>query len=78
MTTPNLNSASPAMTPTREIADEQRAEAKRLICSAIGLPENISSSAIERAVDCIISAAMLEAVMVINECLRSGYPKAQK
>jgi len=55
------------MSKAQETANAQRDEAKRMLCSAIGLPENIGSGAIDRAVDCIISAAILEAVMVINQ-----------
>ncbi len=58
------------MSKAQETADAQRREAKRMLCSAIGLPEHISSGAIDGAVDCIINAAMLEAVMIINKGLQ--------
>jgi hypothetical protein len=55
------------MSKAQEQADAQRNEAKRMLCSAIGLPENIGSGAIDRAVDCIIGAAVLEAVIIITQ-----------
>lgn len=55
------------MSKSQETADAQRAEAKSLLCEELGLPGNIMSGAIDRAVDCIIGAAVLEAVMVINQ-----------
>jgi len=56
-----------AMRKAQEAANEQRKEAKRMLYSAIGLPENTGSNAIDRAVDCIISAAVLEAVMIVKQ-----------
>ena len=53
------------MSKEKEIADAQRSEAKTMLCRAIGLPEDTMSVAIDRAVDCIISAALLEATIVI-------------
>ena len=38
-----------------------------MLCRAAGLPEGIMSCAIDRAVDYIISAAVLEAVMIISQ-----------
>ena len=55
------------MSKAQETADAQRAEAKNMLCRAAGLPEDIMSGAIDRAVDCIISAAVLEAVMIISQ-----------
>lgn len=50
------------MTPeeVQKSADELRAEAKRHFNGLMGYPENISSENVDRIVDCIISAAMLE------------------
>lgn len=48
------------MSTIQEQADRQRAEAKRLLNTMFGIGENIASVAIDRAVDCIISAALLE------------------
>ena len=58
------------MSKLQETADAQRDEAKRMLCSAIGLPDGIMSGSIDRAVDCIISAAMLEAVLAYNKALK--------
>ena len=55
----------------QKMADARRAEAKQMLYSAIGLPENTSSEAIDRAVDCIITTAILEATLAINEYCRS-------
>ena len=60
------------MSKAKEQADIQRAEAKRLLNSAFGWGENIASGAVDRAIDCIISAAMLEAVLVVNEGMQSS------
>jgi hypothetical protein len=48
-------------------ADAQREEAKRMLYSAFRLPAGFSSETIDRAVDCIISAAKLETMIIINE-----------
>ena len=55
------------MSKAQEQADIQREEAKRLLNSAFEWGENITCEAVDRAIDCIISAAMLEAVLVINQ-----------
>ena len=48
------------MNAAQEQADIQRAEAKRLLNSAFGWDENITSEAVNKAVDCIIGAAIKE------------------
>jgi hypothetical protein len=55
------------MSKAQETADALRGEAKRMLCSAIGIPPDVGSEAVNLAVDCIIGAAILEAVIVINE-----------
>lgn len=60
------------MSIAQEQADIQRAEAKRLLNSAFGWGENITSEAVDRAIDCIISAAMLEAVLVVNQGMQAS------
>ncbi len=60
------------MSKAQEQADIQRAEAKRLLNLAFGYGENITSEAVDRAIDCIISAAMLEAVLVVNDGMQSS------
>ena len=50
-----------------EAVDAERKEAKRLLCSATGLPADIESETISRAVDCIIRAAVLEISVVIKQ-----------
>ena len=58
------------MSKAQEQADIQRAEAKQMLNNALGLPEHITSSAIDRAVDCIISAALIECVLAFQQGLR--------
>jgi len=60
------------MSKAQEQADIQRAEAKRLLNSAFGWGENITSEAVDRAIDCIISAAILETVLVANAGIQSS------
>ena len=48
------------MNNVQDAADAQRAEAKNMLCHAAGLSKGIMSDAIDRAVDCIIRAAVLE------------------
>ena len=57
------------MSEEQDIADAQRQEAKKLICSAIGLPKDIMSGAVDRAVDCIINVAVLEATFLLKRVL---------
>lgn len=59
------------MSKAQETADAQRAEAKNMLCRAAGIPEDIMSDAIDRAVDCIISAAVLEAVMIFRQGIQA-------
>jgi len=55
------------MSIAREQADLQRAEAKRLFSRVLGLPVDTPSAAVDRIVDCIIGAALLEMVAVHEE-----------
>jgi hypothetical protein len=56
-------------------AEAQREEAKKMLSSAVGLPANISSGTIDRAVDCIIGAAMLEITIIISEGMQEAKAK---
>lgn len=58
------------MSKAQEQADIHRARAKRLLNSEFGWGDNITSEAVNMAIDCIITAAMLEAVMVVNQGLQ--------
>lgn len=60
------------MSVAQEQADIQRAEAKRLLNSAFGWGENITSEAVDRAVDCIIGAAILEISAIHQEAARNA------
>lgn len=51
------------MSKAQEQADLLRAEANRLITRLLGIESGESNGQAERLVDCIISAAMLEAVL---------------
>lgn len=55
------------MSKAQEAADAQRHEAKVILRRQFGIAEGESNGTIERFVDCIIGAAMLEAVIVINK-----------
>jgi hypothetical protein len=60
------------MSVVQEQADIQRAEAKRLLTSLFGWGEGIGSEAIDRAVDCIIGAAILEISAIHEEAARNA------
>ena len=53
----------------KEQADLQRSEAKRLLNSAFGWGEGITADAVDRAVDCIVGAAMLEICIAQTEAM---------
>ena len=55
------------MSKAQEAADAQRHEAKQLMRRLLWIAEGESNGMAERLVDCLISAAMLEAVLVVNE-----------
>ena len=59
------------MSKARQVADQQRAEAKQLLNNILGLSPENSSNAVDRVVDCIISAAMLEVVLLQAEALNA-------
>ena len=60
------------MSIAQEQADIQREEAKRLLNVAFGLNENYRNSDIDRVIDCIISAAILEAMVIINQGMQES------
>lgn len=55
------------MSEAQKQADIQRAEAKRLLNSAIGLLDGTASSTVDMAVDCIIGAALLEITSIYEQ-----------
>lgn len=55
----------------RAAADSQRADAKRIMCRLLGMPEGVSSEAVDNLVDCIIGAAMLETTMAMRTAFTS-------
>lgn len=55
------------MSKVQEEADKLRHEAKKRLNSLMKLPEGYSSGETERLVDCIIGAAVLEVVAIINQ-----------
>lgn len=57
------------MSKAKEQANIQRAEAKQLLNAAFGWGENISNQAVDRAIDCIISAALLEIAAIQEEAM---------
>jgi predicted nucleic acid-binding protein len=61
------------MSEIEEQAQLQRDEAKRLLTALIykgGLPDKLSSLSVDRIVDCIISAAILEVTALYANALR--------
>ena len=60
------------MSEAQEEADKLRHEAKNRLNSLMKLPEGYSSEETERLVDCIIGAAVLEAVAIINQGLQEN------
>lgn len=57
------------MSKAQEQANIQRAEAKRLLNAAFCYGENITSETVDRAIDCIISAAILEMASIQEEAM---------
>lgn len=57
----------------RLAADSQRAEAKQILLNIFKIPPGHSNGQLERLVDCIIGAAMLE----ICDSMTSGYSMAR-
>jgi hypothetical protein len=57
------------MSTEQDTSDALRKEAKLMLCSAIGLPEDIMSGAVDRAVDCIIGVAVLEATFLVKRAI---------
>jgi len=60
------------MSIAQEQADIQRAEAKRLFNSLFGWGEYITSDTVDRVVDCIIGAAILEMSAIHQEAARNA------
>ena len=54
----------------KETADAERAMAKQLLNAAFGLPVDTHNNSIDRAIDCIINAAILEVTSGLSEALR--------
>lgn len=48
------------MSASKQEADKLRSEASKLLCSMFKIPEGYSSGTVERIVDCIVGAAVLE------------------
>lgn len=57
----------------REAANAQRNEAKQILLRLFGISEGESNGAVERVVDCIIGAVVLESAMMLDEALK-GLP----
>lgn len=57
------------MSKAQEQASIRRAEAKRLLNSVFGWRENVTSEAVDRAIDCIIGAALLEMIAIQEEAM---------
>jgi hypothetical protein len=56
----------------RNEADKLRQEAKDILFRLLKLPEGFSSSEVDRFVDCVVSAAMLEVSATIQKCSRDN------
>lgn len=48
-------------------ADDLRAEARLLLNRMFGLPEGVSSAAVDRIVDCIVGAAVFEIAITMSK-----------
>ena len=55
-------------------ADIQRAEAKRLLRGMFGMTEGERNGTVERIVDCIVGAALLEAASLIQIAAQEPKP----
>jgi hypothetical protein len=60
------------MKKVQDEANLQREEAKRLMLKHFCIRSNESNGDIERIVDCIISASILESMLIINEGMRKN------
>jgi hypothetical protein len=56
----------------------QRVAAKKHLNAAFGLPENTESNTVNRAVDCIIGAALLEMVVMMHEAQKSQNARGER
>ena len=54
----------------RAVADEQRANAKRLLCKMFDIAPGESNGTVERLVDYIIGAAMAEVVLMQADAIK--------
>jgi hypothetical protein len=54
----------------KEQADKMRAEAKSILNTLLGIPNGYSSDTIDRLVDCIIGAAILEITSITTDAVR--------
>lgn len=60
------------MSTAQEQANIQRAEAKNLMLKHFGIRKDESNGEIERIVDCIISAALLEMVVTQEDTVKNA------
>ncbi len=51
-------------------SEDLRAEAKQLLSSLLRIPEGTSSIAVERLIDCIIGATVLEVANMMRKAMR--------
>jgi len=51
----------------KQKADELRQEAKDILYTLLGLPNGFSSDSIDRLVDCIIGAAIIESAILFQQ-----------
>ena len=54
----------------RRKADECRKEAKQILLRQLGIPEGYSGGSLERLVDLIIEAALLESAISMNRAIK--------
>lgn len=50
----------------KRIADDLRKEAKDILNKRLGTPEGFSNSSVDRLVDCIIEAAVMEVILAMK------------
>lgn len=58
------------MSNPQEEADKLRHEAKQIIKSVFNNPDGYTDEILERLIDCIISAAVLETVAIYNQAIK--------
>jgi len=55
---------------TQEQSDKLRQEAKDILNKFFGMPENTSNQALDRIIDCIIGAAVLQVAATMEEATK--------